>query len=183
MFTLHDTRRRLRFIDTPAESGGGGGAPGTDPAPEASAPANGESKDEGGKGDDDGDGDGFDAAKALAKIKRINSENANLRAAKKAAEEKAAKADEKDARITALEVDLLRVRTGAKLGLPDDLIDRLRGNTEEEITADAEKLLKFVSRRVPPSNQPRERVGTPAGGDPAPKVESLDDIAERMFRR
>ena len=181
MFTLHNTRRLLS-IDTPAEPGGGGGAPGTDPAPESGAPAGGESTDEGGKGDD-GDGDGFDAAKALAKIKRINSENANLRAAKKAAEEKAAKAEADSARVTALEAENLRWRTGTKLGLPADLIDRLRGDTEEEITADAESLLKFVAGRVPPSNQPRERIGTPAGGDPAPKVESLDDIAERMFRR
>ena len=181
MFTLHNTRHRLRFIDTPADSGGGGGD-----APEASeqpAESGGDAPAEG-KTDDGDDSGGFDAAKALAKIKRINSENANLRAAKKAAEEKAAKVDEKDARITALEVDLLRVRTGAKLGLPDKLIDRLRGTTEEEITADAEELLKVVAGRVPPSQRPQDRAGgTPAGGGSGEKVESLDDIAARMFRR
>lgn len=136
---------------------------------------------------DDGAEDGdeqFDADRALAKIRKLNSENKNLRDAKKAAEDKAAGTDEKDTRIKALEAENLRVRIGARNGLPDELIDRLKGETEEEILADAEKLLSLVStRKPPPTRQPREVLR--GGGDPSAPTEETDvsKLGARMFRR
>ena len=116
--------------------------------------------------------DKFDADRALDKIRKLNSENKNLREAKKAAEEKAAGATEKDSRIKALEAENLRIRIGAKHGLPDALIDRLKGDTEEEILADAEQLLAVVAGKKPPTQRPKER---PRGGtDPADEPEETD---------
>lgn len=133
-----------------------------------------DSKDEGGD---------FDATKALEKIRKLNSENKNLREAKKVAEEKAAGSDEKDKRVLALEAEVRRVRIGAKHGLPEELIDRLRGDTEEEILADAETLLALVARRTPPTGKPTEHLRG-GGGQPAePDETDPDKIAERMFRR
>lgn len=132
----------------------------------------------------DGDEGEFDPDRALAKIKRLNSENKNLREAKKAAEEKVAGTDEKDARIKALEAENLRVRIGSRHGLPDELIDRLKGETEEEILADAEKLLGLVStRKTPPTRQPREALR--GGGNPSAPTEETDvsKLGARMFRR
>lgn len=142
----------------------------------------------GGDATDDDDQDSedapFDSARALAKIRKLNSENKNLRDAKKAAEGKAAGNDEKDTRIQALEAENLRIRIGARHGLPDELIDRLRGSTEDEILADAEKLLALVSvPKAPPTRQPREALR--GGGNPSAPTEETDvsKIGERMFRR
>lgn len=113
-------------------------------------------------------GEDFDANRALEKIRKLNSENRNLREAKKAAEQEAAGATEADQRIKALEAENLRIRIGARNGLPDELIDRLRGDTEEEILADAEKLLGIVAGRKPPTRRPNEslRGGTQPSQEP-----------------
>ena len=147
---------RMSFIVSPEGDEGGGAG---DEAPLEGADAS--------DNNEDGDGDeaGFDPARALAKIKKLNSENQNLRAAKKAAEDKAAGADEKDQRITALEVENRRIRVGASLGLPGELIDRLKGDTDEEILADAEKLLALVGGNKPPTRKPNANLR--GGGDPA----------------
>lgn len=133
--------------------------------------------------DDDAEPE-FDADRALSKIRKLNSENKNLRDAKKAAEGKAAGSDEKDTRIKALEAENLRIRIGGRLLLPDELIDRLKGDSEEEILADAEKLLALVStRKPPPTRQPREALR--GGGDPSAPTEETDvsKLGARMFRR
>lgn len=98
----------------------------------------------------------FDPEKAAERIRKLQSEAKNLRTRAKAAEEKAAGTDEKDKRISALEKDLLRERVGRRLSLPDELVDRLRGDTEDELLADAEKLVgllgKPASGRKPAEN-------------------------------
>lgn len=98
----------------------------------------------------------FDPDKAADRIRKLQSEAKNLRERVKAAEPKAASADEKDKRISSLERDLLRERVGRRLSLPDELVDRLRGDTEDELLADAEKLVgllgKPASGRKPAEN-------------------------------
>lgn len=130
------------------------------------------------------DGDKFDPSKALEKIRKLNSEAANLRKRVKEAEGKAADTGEKDDRIKALEAENLRIRIGARHGLPDTLIDRLKGDTEEEILADAEKLLELVTpAKRPPTVKPTERLS--GGGDPTAEPEETDisKLGARMFRR
>ena len=175
---------RLLTIEAGGEGGGSSNTETPPPAGNAETPPVGDKGNADGEDYSDDDGESFDAARTLAKIKKLNSENKNLRDAKKAAEAKAAEVDAKDQRITALEAENLRIRVGAKHGLPADLIDRLRGDTEEEVLADAEKLLALVGGRTatpPPSQRPTERPGNGGGQTPI-EITDVRKLGERMFR-
>lgn len=141
-----------------------------------------DSADAGGEAKDDSEDD-FDPARALAKIKKLNSENRNLRKAKDEAEARAKGTDVKDTRIKALEAENLRIRIGARHGLPDELIDRLKGDTEEEILADAEKLLALVAGRKAPTQRPKENLR--GGGNPNEEPDETDPrkLAAKIPRR
>lgn len=128
--------------------------------------------------------EGFDADKARDKIRKVNSENRNLRKRTAEAEAKLKGADESGQKVTALEADNLRLRIGLKHGLHADLIDRLQGSTEEELLEDAEKLLDlFGGAKKPPTQQPREKLR--GGGDPTQASSGIEDVnkfAEDIFR-
>lgn len=127
---------------------------------------------------------GFDSQRALAKIAKVNSENKNLRAAKKAAEAKNVELGDKAQRAEALEAENLRLRVAVKHGLPESLVKRLSGSTEEEMLQDAEELMKLFGSKAPPSNQPKPRLR--GGGDPTVEPDGLDDtdkFAEQMFKQ
>lgn len=57
-----------------------------------------------------------------------------------------------NSKITGYETNSLKTRIALKHGLPIDLVDRLAGDDEASITADAEKLAGFVRQKqtVPP---------------------------------
>lgn len=125
----------------------------------------------------------FDAAKSLEKIRKLNSEAAGLRKRAKDAESKAKDAGDKGERVTVLEAENLRLRVGVKHGLPEALVKRLSGATEEEMLQDAEELMKLFGSKAPPTNQPKTKLR--GGGDPTQEPDGLDDpdkFAERMFR-
>lgn len=128
--------------------------------------------------------DGFDPDKAREKIRKVNSENKNLRERAKQAEDAAKSAEDSGKRVTALEAENMRLRVAVKLGgqLPDDLIERLRGDTEEELIEDAEKLLGYFEKRKPPTNQPRQKLR--GGGDPTKDAgpEDWDKFAQDVFK-
>lgn len=126
----------------------------------------------------------FDADKAREKLRKINSENRNLRERAKKAEDAAKNSAETGERLTALEAENLRLRVAVKHGLPENLAKRLSGGTEEEMLADAEELLELLGGRKPPTNQPRERLR--GGGDPTAATDEtadLDKFAEAIFRK
>lgn len=134
---------------------------------------------------DDSDADeSFDAREALKKIRKQNSELKSLRARAKEAEQKANQStEEKDRELSMLKSELLRTKVGAKTGLPEQIVERLKGDTEEEMLADAESFLEVVSPKRPPSQKPAEALR--GGGRPAeePEETDLSKIAERMFDR
>lgn len=132
---------------------------------------------------DDTEGEVFDAERAREKIRKINSETRKLRERTKAAEEKAKGSEEKDSRLTALEAENLRLRVGVKHGLPEALIKRLSGATEEEILKDAEELMELFGSKKPPTNRPKEnlRGGTDPTA-PADELGDLDKFAAGIFR-
>ena len=66
--------------------------------------------------------------------------------------------EKRDAEAKVKETENLRLRVATKKGLPADLIDRLKGETEQELEADAEKLLEFV-KPGSPGNPPHNRGG------------------------
>ncbi|MBO0478731.1 DUF4355 domain-containing protein [Vagococcus fluvialis] len=57
-----------------------------------------------------------------------------------------------NSKITGYETNSLKTKIALKHGLPIDLVDRLTGDDEASITADAEKLAGFVKQKptVPP---------------------------------
>lgn len=116
----------------------------------------------------------FDPDRALEKIRNLNSEAKNLRERAKAAEAKAAGVDEKETTIAALQRQLV----AAKTGLPDELVERLKGSSPEELQEDAERLLALFASKQPKQTKPT--LVTPKGGndpeeDPAPDVKKLAD--------
>lgn len=126
----------------------------------------------------------FDAERAREKIRKLNSESRNLRKRTAEAEEKAKDAEGKDEKVTALEAENLRLRVGVKHGLPEALIKRLSGTTEEEILQDAEELMELFGSKKPPTDQPRTKLR--GGGDPTAPVDDMGDLdkfAEKAFRK
>jgi len=127
----------------------------------------------------------FDPDKAAARITKLQSEAKNLRDRAKTAEQKAAGVDEKDTRITGLEAQVLRYEVAFDLGLPRELADRLKGNTKDEMLADAEALVKLVGApKATATRKPSEALrGGGGGGDAEPVETDLRKIGERMFNR
>lgn len=123
----------------------------------------------------------FDADKAREKIRKVNSEAAALRKRLAEAENKAQGADDKDKTISTQAEEIMRLRVAVKHGLPEALVKRLSGTTEEEILQDAEELMGlFGGAKKPPSQQPREQLRNPS--DPAKPAEvDIDKIVERVF--
>lgn len=123
---------------------------------------------------------GFDANKAAEKIRKINSENRNLRKRAQEAEEKAKDVDGKDKTITTQAAEILRLRIAVKHGLPEQLVKRLTGTTEEEILQDAEELMELFGTKAPPSQRPKEKLRSP--GDPSGDADiDVDKVVQRVF--
>lgn len=84
-----------------------------------------------------------------------------------------------------LERQAMRYRVAAVKGLPADLIDRLQGDTEEDLAADADKLLELVTpKQQETGTQPGPRPdlsqgssgnGTALNGDPL-----LNDLKSKL---
>jgi hypothetical protein len=126
----------------------------------------------------------FNADKAREKIRKINSENKNLRERATKAEQQAKENADNGERLTALEAENLRLRIGVKHGLPESLVKRLSGSTEEELLQDAEELMELFKGKSVPTNQPKERLR--GGGDPTQEADptaDLDKFAAEAFRR
>lgn len=75
------------------------------------------------------------------------------------AERAQAEADAAKAQAETLRLSMLRKDIAAKVGLPAVLVDRLQGDTPEDIEADAKALLESLPKPtvngVPPTPQPR----------------------------
>ena len=128
----------------------------------------------------DPEDEGFDSEKAREKIRKINSENRNLRKRAADAEAKAQGADDKDKTITAQEAEITRLRVAVKHGLPEALVKRLTGTTEEEILQDAEELMELFGSKKPPTQRPKENLRSP--GDPAGDAElDVEKVVQRVF--
>lgn len=128
--------------------------------------------------------DAFDADRAREKIRKLNSESKNLRERAAKAEQQAKENADNGERLTALEAENLRLRIGVKHGLPESLVKRLSGSTEEELLQDAEELMELFKGKTMPSNQPKERLR--GGGDPTVEADPTadpDKFAADMFRR
>lgn len=175
MFTTRN--KRLLFVEDPAEEPGGGGKGASDPAPDGDP--KGDGPDDTDEPDEDPDDGAFDAERALKKIHKANAEAARLR-------ERARKAEtDRDEKVSALEAEKLRLRIGYRLGLPEKLIDRLKGKTEEEILADAEDMLGALGagKRPSPTQKPKEALRGGSKPDDEPEETDPRKLAARVPRR
>jgi len=167
---------RLRFIVEPDGDAGGGQEAEQDGSTETEAQEVDETE------PDDKADEAADPAKLLDKIRKVNSENANLRKRAKEAEQKAAGGDEATKQATALAAENMRLKVGLKHGLPEAVIDRLKGETEEELLADAQALLELLAPKGPPTRSPRAPLGGAGSGREVEETD-LSKLGERMFRR
>ena len=108
--------------------------------------------------------DEFDAARAHATIKKIRQEKSAEAERRRKAEDRATSAEELAAKVPDLEAQLVRERVARRIGLPDALVDRLRGATEDEVMADAEALLTLVAPpKAPKPTRPVESLQPGSG--------------------
>ena len=122
----------------------------------------------------------YDPEKAREKIRKINSENRNLRKRAADAEAKAQEAAGTSEKVTQLEAENLRLRIAVKHGLPEALVKRLTGTTEEEILQDAEELMELFGPKAPPTNRPKEKLRSP--GDPSGVADiDVEKIVQKVF--
>lgn len=134
--------------------------------------------------DDGGKDEGWDPERAKAKIRKVNSENKTLRERAAAAEKKAEGVDEKERQITDLGSENLRLRVGYELGLPIDMVDRLRGDTKEDLVADAEKLVELIApTKRPSTRKPAEALRGGTQPDQEPDETDVRKLGERIFSR
>lgn len=176
---------QLRGIRLVEGEDGAGGTDNTDKSGEDEPQEGAEKPNENESGDGD-DGDKFDADKAREKIRKANSEAKNLRDRAVKAEQEAAANKGSSEKVTALEAENLKLRIAVKHGLPESLVKRLTGSTEEELLQDAEELLEMFGKSgtKPPSNKPREQLrGGGNADDATDPTADLDKFAADVFRR
>ena len=84
------------------------------------------------------------------------------------------------AKNKAYETASVKARIAHEKGLPFELADRLSGETEEDIAADAEKLAQFVSAGKPPAPlyNSQGNAGTGVSGNDAAIMRMLDNMTD-----
>lgn len=84
------------------------------------------------------------------------------------------------AKNKAYETASVKARIAYEKGLPFELADRLSGETEEDIAADAEKLAQFVSAGKPtaPLYNSQGNAGTGVSGNDAAIMRMLDNMTD-----
>lgn len=178
---MHYTRQQmlaqlghLMFAEDPTASEGG----------DAQEPQEGDSAEDTEGGDESGDGDEsqedetdapFDKDRALRKIQKLNSESRNLRDRAQEAEKKAEGVDELTKTSESQASEILRLRVALKHGLPEKLVGRLSGSTEEELLADAEDLMGLFVAKEPPSQAPKRKAAlrTPGSAEDGVDIDKL----------
>jgi hypothetical protein len=107
-------------------------------------------------------------------LERIAALEADLEAAR--ADLTAANAD-----LEAARAELLRWQVGAAAGLPENLIGRLKGDTRDDLEADARALIAAVRPTGPAGGPPRELL--PGWVNPShPPTPSADPIRDQLRR-
>ena len=92
--------------------------------------------------------------------------------------------DEYNDKVTKAELKAVKLSAGRKFELPDELIARLQGDTEEELMADAERLAPFapkVPRTAPPL--PPSGGRNPREGSDEPTPEELYAKTQKSHQR
>jgi len=70
-------------------------------------------------------------------------------------------AELKEKELKTKDAELLRLKIAHQKDLPFELIDRLKGETEDEISADVDRLLEYIKPEDPKGIPPRKKGGQP----------------------
>lgn len=70
-------------------------------------------------------------------------------------------AEKREQELRAIQAKQMRTEIALRKSIPADLIDRLKGETEEEIAADADRLLAYIKPTTGPGVPPASRGGQP----------------------
>lgn len=170
----------IRFLDGEggANPTGGQESDDTDSEQESdAADAQGADDDDTEDDDDDEGFDGeFDAKRARRTIERIRRERNEYR--------EKAKGAANSPEVSSLKAENMRLKVALSTGLDADLADRLRGDTEDELLEDAQKLL---DRFYPENKKPEPRQPKPAprgGARPGAEPElTADDVVKAALAR
>lgn len=178
------TLPRFARLIVAQDGDGGGEAPDaggqTDPSNEEPAAGADGANEQDAADDGDDEPEQWDHSRALAKIRKANAEAKAQRERAKAAEAKAATIDEVTRERDDLKKQVYCYQIAAETGLDPFLASRLQGSTLEEMREDAQALLEHFAPKAPPSQAPQSGQSAPRGSQ-APKVETSDQIAARMF--
>lgn len=175
---MHYTRQQmlarngsLTFVEEPAAPEGGGEAV----EPQEGASTEGEGGDDDAGESQEDEQEPFDKDRAMRKIQKLNSEARNLRERAQEADKKAANADELSQTVSKKDAEILKLRVALKHGLPEKLVGRLTGSTEEELLADAEDLMGLFVAQAPPSQAPKRKAAlrTPGGAEDGVDINKL----------
>ena len=123
-----------------------------------------------------------ESAARRAENRRLQEANDDLRTqleAAKSPEDFQAAITEYDGKVKQAQLEAARERTARKYGLPDALVNRLAGETEEELEADAQELQALVA---PAATPPPAPLNPPRGGL-TPREERLDPAQTAMAIR
>lgn len=95
-----------------------------------------------------------------------------------------AKASEAESKLAEIQADNLRLRVASESGLASDMFEFLTGTTEEQLTAQADKLKAATAARVPRLPAPDPSQGArPKADDSATKQLSRADLAQMTPER
>ena len=145
----------LMFSEAPAAPEGGGNSPDPQEGQEGSQET--DAQEGGGDESQEDESAPFDSDRAMRKIQKLNSEARNLRERAQEADKKAESADELTKTNESQASEILRLRVALKHGLPEALVGRLNGSSEEELLADAEELMGLFVAKEPPSQAPKRK--------------------------
>lgn len=125
--------------------------------------------------DEDGFDGEFDAKRARRTIDKLRND---LKAAK------AAKPTRDSKETATVRAENMRLRVALKAGLDDDLADRLRGETEDELLADAEKLLNrfYPEKKTLDTRQPRPKFKGGSKPNEEPELSATEAVAKALGR-
>lgn len=123
---------------------------------------------------------------AQKQIKDLRRESANYRTQLQSVKDASVKTDEEfetlKAELAKKDVALVRERIASKHGLPDALRDRLQGETQEDLEADAKAIASLIHSPRQPVDSPSPSGGLDSGSSPALSVEDAVAAARRQRR-
>lgn len=82
-------------------------------------------------------------------------------------------------------MEAMRLRVALRMSLPEDWADRLRGDTEDDLVADAKKLAQYIPKgETPPPPKPGvPDAGAATGRRPKPETPDLNSLLRTMAGR